>query len=196
MFRTHGGSWLLGDDGWLELDGPDELDGACVGPVGPVVSGRSLDDGRAGAESAGRSGALLSSPNGFTFALREGASPTVTVPSSDSVPVGVGGLVSSTPPAPPVRSGISITRISVIREAPSFAVVPYETSMAAAPQPTITASITETMRHLDRDGGGIRRSCPSRTNSSATETSSFTSETFHQEWPSPTGSGHRTGDKG
>ncbi|WP_116199591.1 hypothetical protein [Amycolatopsis circi] len=186
MFSTHGGSWLLGDDGWLELDGPDGLDEDCGGAVEPVVSGRSLDAGCDGTESAGWSG-VLCSPSGLTFTLLEGASPTPTVPPSVSSPVGVGGLVSSTPPAPPVRSGISITRISLIRAAPSLAVVPYETSIAAAPQPTITASITETMRHLDRDGGGIRRSCPSRTNSSATETSSFTSETFHQEWPIPTG---------
>ena len=67
--------------------------------------------------------------------------------------------------------------------------------MAAAPQPTTTASITATSRHRDREAGGSRCSYPSRTSSSATETSSFTRETFHQEWSLPIGRVRLTGEE-
>jgi len=123
MCSTQGGSPPPGSDDGAGGAGSDELVGGRDVPL--VEEGLAVgcaEDGRAGADSEdGRSGRLGSAAGPLECRGLGGG--TVVMSSVPSLDV-VGGLLSSTPPAPSVRSGISITRISVTRADPSYAVLP------------------------------------------------------------------------
>ena len=113
MCSTQGRPLVLGEDGGAEPVGSDELAGGCGVPlVGCVLAGGRVEDGWDGAEPVGRS-EVLCSPNGLKTGLLGGGTVVMSAVPSTEV---VGGLLSSAPPPPSVRSGISITRISVTRE--------------------------------------------------------------------------------
>lgn len=151
-----------------------------VGAVGVVVVD-AVDDG----SSRGEVVALVSGADEDVVgaAVIHGFSPSPPCPAvfpvpgpPAPVPLGGGGLsedgVASAPATPDVRAGMPM---SVTWSGFEGCDGPEEKRRSAAtPQPRTTATMTATTRHRDRDDrAGTWSPQPSRTSSSATETSLF-----------------------